>query len=104
MRLAIALTAIGVFLLIVASVSAVSIADKAEEDFSQLVRAAGGTLSHSGDFPATYKKMSANGRLLRNFYIGAAGLICLGAGIGCWRKHVEPCVGGNTVTACHSAH
>lgn len=90
MKSAKVVTFIGVGLLALAWVAAAFIPSEAQKDFDRLVQASGGSMSHTANFPDTYKQMSANRRMLQNFYIGAAGLICLGAGLGCWKKQVEP--------------
>ena len=95
MRFAKVVTFIGIGLLVLAWVSAAFVPSQAQKDFDRLVRARGGYLSHTPNFPDTYKQMSANCRMLQNFYIGAAGLICLGAGLTCWNKQVEPSSGAN---------
>jgi hypothetical protein len=95
MKFAKVLTFTGIGLLVLAWISAAFIPSQAQKDFDRLVRAAGGSMSHTPNFPDTYKQMSANRRMLQSFYLGAAGLICLGAGLSCWRKQVEPCAGAN---------
>ena len=38
----------------------------------------------------TYQRMSANRRMLQNFYIGAAGLICLAVGLSSVKRSAQP--------------
>ncbi len=83
-------TCTGIGLLVFAWVSAAFIPAQANKDFDGLVRAAGGQMSHTPGFPDAYKQMSANRRMLQNFYIGAAGLICLGTGLASRKRDVEP--------------
>jgi hypothetical protein len=71
----------GVVLIGVAFISAQGIPKAAHDDFDKLVKSAGGRMSHTAGFPDNYKKMSAQRRMLQNFYVGAAGLICLAAGL-----------------------
>jgi hypothetical protein len=79
----------GIGLLVFAWLTAGFIPDQARHDFDRLVRAAGGSLSHTPTFPDTYIQMSANRRLLQNVYLAAAGLICLGVGLAAWKRYVE---------------
>jgi hypothetical protein len=95
MRFEKVLTFIGAGLLILAWVSAASIPSQAQKDFDTLVQAAGGSLAHTPNFPDTYKQLSANRRMLQNFYVGAAGLICLVVGLCGWKKQVETSAGAN---------
>lgn len=85
----------GIELLAFAWMSAAFIPSQAAKDFDRLVNAAGGSMSHTPSFPDTYRQMSANRRMLQNFYIGAAGLICLGTGLACWKRRVEPSTAPN---------
>ena len=82
------MTLIGVVLLGLAWISARGIPRAADKDFSRLVNESVGYLSSSPGFPDAYKQMSANARMLQNFYVGAAGLICLGTGLSSWRKQL----------------
>jgi ABC-type lipoprotein release transport system permease subunit len=75
------LVGVGIFLIVTAFISASGIPEAAQKDFDRLVRNAGGHMSHTPNFPDAYKQMSSNRRLLQNFYIGAAGLICLAVGL-----------------------
>jgi uncharacterized membrane protein len=93
MKFAKVVTFVGIALLVLAWVLAAFIPSEAEKDFDRLVVAAGGRFSSTPNFPDIYKQMSANRRMLQNFYIGAAGLVCLGAGLSCWKKQVEPSSG-----------
>jgi hypothetical protein len=79
----------GIGLLILAWVTAGLIPNQSRHDFDRLVRAAGGQLSHTPTFPDTYIQLGAHRRMLQNFYIAAAGLICLGVGLTCWKRCVE---------------
>ena len=89
------ITFVGIALLAVAWVSAAFIPTQARDDFSELVRANGGSLSAPGDYVGRYQQMSATRRMLQNFYVGAAGLICLSVGLAYWTKHVEPVAAPN---------
>lgn len=86
MKSGIVLTVIGIALLAMAWVWAAGIPKAANRDFDRLVSNAGGQMSHTPNFPDAYKQMSANRRMLQNFYLGAAGLICLAAGLASVKK------------------
>ena len=88
-------TFLGIGLLVLAWVSAAFIPSQANGDFDSFVRGAGGSVSHTVNFPDVYKQMGANRRMLQNFYVGAAGLVCLGVGLSCWKRQVEPSSGAN---------
>lgn len=85
---------IGVTLLIIAWMSAASIPIQARNDFSSLVQSEG-SLSTPGDYMGIYQQICANRRMLQDFYIGMAGLICLGVGLLCWKEHIRPSNGVN---------
>ncbi|MFA5863476.1 MAG: hypothetical protein WC975_02185 [Phycisphaerae bacterium] len=80
----------GAVLLAVAWLSAGRIPKEANEDYWRLVRNAGGHLSSTPGFPDAYKQMCTNSRLLQNFYLGGAGLICLAIGLTGIGRQVEP--------------
>jgi hypothetical protein len=78
---------IGIILVIAALFSAKTIPGEANKDFDRLVRQSGGVITHGQGFPDAYKQMSSNSRILQNFYVGGAGLICLAVGlVGLQRK------------------
>jgi hypothetical protein len=78
---------VGLVLIVAAFFAARSIPREANKDFDKLVRESGGVMTHGAGFPDTYRQMSSNRRLLQNFYIGGAGLLCLAAGlVGMQRK------------------
>ena len=79
----------GIGLLIFAWVTAGFIPNQGRSDFDRLVRASGGQLSHTPTFPDTYIQLSAQRRMLQNFYIAAAGLVCLSIGLTGWKGCVE---------------
>ena len=83
------LVAIGIGLVILAWVSAAGIPKAAHKDFDHLVRSVGGRMSHTPNFPDAFKQMSANRRILQNFYVGASGLICLTIGLANLKRDVE---------------
>jgi len=89
MRFAKIVTFIGIGLLVLAWVLAAFIPSQANEDLASFNQVPGSGLSQSANFPEMYKQMSANCRMLQNFYIGATGLICLGAGLSCWKKSMN---------------
>jgi hypothetical protein len=88
MKLGLPLTVIGIALIVIAWSSAAGIPEAANRDFDRLVQASGG-MSHTANFPDVYKQMCANRRILQNFYIGAAGLICLAVGLGNLNRSVK---------------
>jgi hypothetical protein len=75
------LTILGVALVVAASILASGIPKAAHGDFGRLVKATGGRMHHTPGYPDVYRKMCAERRMLQNFYLGAAGLICLSAGL-----------------------
>jgi hypothetical protein len=82
--LAIILAFCGVGLLMFAYQGATQIPELVEKDFGAYVRAAGGTLSSTPNFPDAFKQMHVERRLLQNGYIGGSGLVLLAAGaFGC---------------------
>lgn len=72
---------VGAVFLIVAFVQAGGIPRRAHDDFSALVRAHGGSMSHSPTYPETYRLMAAQSRMLQNAYLGltGVGLVTVGA-------------------------
>jgi hypothetical protein len=75
------LMTVGAILLGIAYAQATSIPKDADNDFFELVQAAGGSMTFSAPgFPEAYKQMSANRRLLQNAYIGFGGVALLTAG------------------------
>lgn len=84
------LTTAGVVLLVWAFWNATDIPAEANNDFSRLIQAVGGGMSHSAEFPDVYKRMSADRRFLQNLYVGAAGLICLATGLSTMRHDAAP--------------
>ncbi len=88
---------IGITLLIIAWVSAAVIPIQARNDFTRLVHESGGSLSTPGDYMGIYQQICANRRMLQDFYIGMAGLICLGVGLLCWKEHIRPSNGANAM-------
>jgi hypothetical protein len=79
----------GIGVLIFAWLTAGFIPNQGRSDFDRLVRASGGQLSHTPTFPDTYIQLSAQRRMLQNFYIAAVGLVCLSSGLTCWKGCVE---------------
>jgi hypothetical protein len=74
---ALSLFLIGLILVAVAYAQAAAIPLRAHDDFSRLVQRAGGSMSHSGTYPDTYRAMSAQVRMLQNAYLGGGGLILM---------------------------
>jgi hypothetical protein len=60
--------------------------EAASRDFDKMVRANGGSISHSPDFPGEFRLMSFTRRLLQNGMLGLVGLICLGIGLDAYRR------------------
>ena len=90
------LTLVGVILVIFAWVSATRIPSAADEDFSSFTSSAGNPSIRTVNFPDVFKQMSAQCRMLQNFYVGTAGLICLAVGLSRWRKkEVKRVTGAN---------
>lgn len=83
-------TILGIALLTFAWATAASIPGQAKQDLYRLIGPQGGSLAQVEPFPETYQQMSANRRMMQNFYIGAAGLICLAVGLSSWKQSVEP--------------
>lgn len=83
------LTIVGAVLLLLAWSLASGIPAAAHKDFDVLVKDNGGHLSHTAAFPDEFKKLSAHRRFLQNFYIGAAGLVCLAIGLNEYRREVR---------------
>lgn len=104
MKLGTPLTLIGIAMIVIAWILAASIPKAANSDFNRLVRNAGG-MSHTPNFSDAYKQMSANRRMLQNFYVGAAGLIFLAAGLMSMIKNtnVEQSHSGDTVNRAPNA-
>jgi hypothetical protein len=75
-----ALLAAGALLMLVAYLQASTIPLQAHDDYGVLIRAQGGSLSHSANYPDVYRQLSANRRMLQNVYLGGAGLVLVGAG------------------------
>jgi hypothetical protein len=73
-------TVFGTLLVVVALVQATWIPRLAHDDFDALVRAHGGSMTHSATYPDTFRLMSAQRRMLQNAYVGAAGLLLVGLG------------------------
>ena len=82
------LTLIGAVLIVIAWIVAASIPADAHADFDLLVRRAG-SLTHTVSFPDVYKQMCANSRMLQDFFVGAAGLICLAIGLARWKADAQ---------------
>ena len=87
------LALIGVTLVIFAWASATSIPNAANEEFRNFASGSDDPTTRSASFPELFKQMSAQRRMLQNFYVGTAGLICLAVGLNGWRKEVEPAAG-----------
>jgi hypothetical protein len=83
----------GVILIVIAWVSATCIPSAAYQDFNKFVNSQGGTFTSSANFPDIYRQMSAQRRMLQNFYVGAVGMIFLTFGLNSWRKEAEPIAG-----------
>lgn len=80
-RWAVLLLLVGTVLLVVAFVQAGAIPLKAHDDFGTLLRAQGGSMSHSATYPDTYRQIAAQSRMLQSAYLGLAGvaLVTVGA-------------------------
>jgi hypothetical protein len=72
---------VGAVLLVTAFVRAGAIPLSAHDDFGALIRAQGGSMSHSATYPDTYRLIAAQSRMLQNAYLGLAGvaLVTVGA-------------------------
>lgn len=72
---------VGAVLLISAFVRVPGIPLAAHDDFGVLVRSLGGSMSHSGTYPDTYRTFAAQSRMLQNAYLGFTGvaLVTVGA-------------------------
>ncbi|MFX0201617.1 MAG: hypothetical protein ACFFCW_36340 [Candidatus Hodarchaeota archaeon] len=88
-KLAITITGIGVALLLIALISATRIPWAANKDFDRWLESTRHRVSYTPGFPDVYKQICANRRILQNFYIGAAGLICLAVGLGNLNRSVK---------------
>jgi hypothetical protein len=80
------LTLVGAALLVFAWASAANIPNAADNDYTEFAVAASvkGAHTSTANFPDAFKQMSAQRRMLQNFYVGAAALICLAAGVSRW--------------------
>ena len=65
---------VGTALLVVAYVQVGAIPHQAHDDFGALIRAQGGSMSHSTTYPDTYRLMAAQTLMLQNAYLGLTGL------------------------------
>jgi hypothetical protein len=81
MRSALLLMLVGVVLVAAAFVRAGDIPLAAHDDFGVLIRAQGGSMSHSSTYPDTYRTIAAQSRMLQNAYLGLTGvaLVTVGA-------------------------
>jgi hypothetical protein len=70
----------GAVLIAIAFTQAALIPHRAHDDFSALIQAHGGGMTHTATYPDTYRLMSANRRMLQNVYLGASGLVLLAVG------------------------
>lgn len=75
------LTILGVATLLYASTQAKQIPELAREDFTDLVLANGGSLSHGPSYREAYERLSADTRLQRNRILIGAGLVMFGVGL-----------------------
>ena len=68
-------------LVLVAVARAGAIPRRAHDDYGELIRAQGGSVSHSATYPDTYRHMAAQSRMLQNAYLGLTGvaLVTVGA-------------------------
>jgi hypothetical protein len=78
--MSIAFLLVGLLLVAAAYSRASTIPSDAVQDFRALVRESGGSRTDAPGFPDAYKLMSAQRRMLQNFYIGGCGLVFLAAG------------------------
>jgi hypothetical protein len=79
-RLSAVFFAVGAVLITVAFAQAALIPHRAHDDFSALLQAHGGGMTHTATYPDTYRLMSANRRMLQNIYLGGSGLVLLAVG------------------------
>lgn len=80
---------VGTVLLVVALVDLMSAPLRAHEAFNALVRANGGSMSHSASYPDTYRSLAAWAIYLRDALLGSAGVVLLGLGTSALLR-VEP--------------
>lgn len=74
------LVAIGTLMILLAMVFATLIPRFAHKDWDRYLKSKG-RMRYAPDYPTAFRQMSAQRRMLQNFYFGAAGLICLAAGL-----------------------
>ena len=79
-RAALLLVLVGAVLLVIAFVRAGGIPLAAHADFGALIRAQGGTISHSATYPDTYRLIAAQSRMLQNAYLGLTGVALVAVG------------------------
>jgi hypothetical protein len=79
-RLSAVFFVVGAVLIAVAFTQAALIPHRAHDDFSALIQAHGGGMTHTATYPDTYRVMSANRRMLQNVYLGGSGLVLLAVG------------------------
>ena len=71
---------VGAALLTVAYLQAGAIPFLAHDDFGALIRAQGGSMSHSAEYPSTFRQTAANVRMLQNAYLGVTGVVLVTVG------------------------
>ena len=79
-RASLVLILVGAVLLVSAFVRVPGIPLAAHDDFGALIRAQGGSMSHSGTYPDTYRTIAAQSRMLQNAYLGFTGLALVTVG------------------------
>jgi len=75
------LIVVGVVMILLAMLLAMFIPWSAHKDWDRFTKAYG-RVRATPDYPSVYRQMSAQRRMLQNLYLGFAGLICLGVGLG----------------------
>lgn len=76
-----AIAVIGAVLLVVAVIDVAGTPERAHRAFDLLVQAEGGSMTHSADYPDTYRSIVAQAIYLRAALLGGAGVALLGVGV-----------------------
>ena len=78
--LAAACAVLGAVLVVVAFASAGAAPQRAHADFSELVVAQGGSMTHSATYPDTFRQFAAHARLLQSLLVGGTGIVLVAIG------------------------
>ncbi|MFO8150674.1 MAG: hypothetical protein R6T93_10270 [Trueperaceae bacterium] len=78
--LAAACAVLGVVLVVVAFMSAGAAPERAHRDFSDLVAAQGGSMTHSPTYPDTFRQFSAQARMVQSLLLGGTGIVLVAIG------------------------